>query len=205
MAQLRAFMLPADGPPRDLSNAYADHAGAAELGHLLYFDARISGPLLAPYNVDGVNGALGTAPDENKVSCSSCHDPARGGADRRSLPNATSLGARYTDRNAPTVINAAYSPLWQFWDGHADSLWSQALLPPEGPSECNGSRLKVAHLLYDHYRDRYDAIFSPPLPAELAGYDVFPATGKPGDPEFDTMIGDKQVINTIYANFGKAI
>ena len=58
--------------------------------------------------------------------------PADAGVDHRSIPNATSLGASYTARNAPTVINAAYSPLWQFWDGRADSLWSQALAPPGG-------------------------------------------------------------------------
>ena len=67
------------------------------------------------------------------MSCASCHDPLTAGVDRRSLPSATSLGVGYTHRNAPTVINAAYSPLWQFWDGRADSLWSQALSPPGGP------------------------------------------------------------------------
>ena len=45
------------------------------------------------------------------------------------------------------MINAAYSPVWQFWDGRADSLWSQALQPPEGTAECAGSRLKVVHVL----------------------------------------------------------
>ena len=84
--------------------------------------------------------------------------PADAGADHRSLPR-DQPGRGYTDRNAPTVFNAAYSPLWQFWDGHADSLWSQALSPPEGAAECNGSRLGVAHVLADHYRAEYEAVF----------------------------------------------
>ena len=107
----------------------------------------------------GARGSLGAVGDEKKVACASCHDPAQAGADHRSLPSATSLGAGYTTRNAPTVFNAAYSPLWQFWDGHADSLWSQALSPPEGEAECNSSRLAVAHALADHYRAEYDAVF----------------------------------------------
>jgi cytochrome c peroxidase len=204
MAQLRVFLLPAAGPPPDWSNTYGDSAAAAALGQMLYFDPRISGQLRL-YNATDVNGALGNNGDGQKVSCSSCHDPAVGGADIRSRPNETSLGASYTERNAPTVINAAYSPLWQFWDGHADSLWSQALLPPEGASECNGSRLRVAHVLYDHYRAQYDAIFPRPLPDALAGTDVYPSDGKPGEPGYETMTGDKGTLNAIYANFGKAI
>ena len=119
--------------PADPSNSYAELVGAAQLGKKLYFEARFSGPL-GPYNVPGTNGSLGAAGETGKVGCASCHNPATGGADHRSLPNATSLGAGYTSRNSPSVINAAYSPLWQFWDGRADSLWSQALAPPEGSS-----------------------------------------------------------------------
>ena len=77
----------------------------------------------------------------------------------RSKPNQTSLGASYTNRNAPTVINAAYSPVWQFWDGRADSLWSQALSPPEGTAECAGSRLKVVHVLFENYQEEFEGVF----------------------------------------------
>jgi len=204
MRLLRGFAL-AGTPAPDPSNAYADRLEAAQLGKMLYFETRYSGPLLAG-NVAGVNGALGNATEEGKVSCNTCHDLGNDGVDRRSLPGATSLGAGYTTRNAPTVINAAYSLLWQFWDGHADSLWSQALLPPEGTTECNGSRLGVAHLLFDHYRDRYDAIFPEPLPAELGVAGVYQANGKPGEKAFDDLRDDqKDAINRAYADFGKAI
>ncbi len=198
LAMLRTFALSPLGP--DGSNSSADVALAAKLGKQLYFDTRISGPL-GPYDVRGTNGSLGNAGDTGKVGCISCHDPANGGSDHRSQPAATSLGAGYTPRNSPTVINAAYAPLWQFWDGRVDSLWSQALAPPEGANECNGSRLAVAHLIATDYAAAYVAIFGP-LP-DISG---FPASGKPGDPAFDGLTSDDQkAINRIFANFGKAI
>jgi cytochrome c peroxidase len=203
MSLLRRLAL-AGQPPADLSNAYVDSLDAARLGKRLYFDPGYSGPL-GVYNVAQINGALGDENDEGKIACNNCHDLGQSGVDRRSHPNATSLGASYTARNAPTVINAAYS-LWQFWDGRADSLWSQALAPPEGPSECNGSRLAVAHVLFDHYRDDYDRIFAEPLPAALATDQVFELRGKPGDAAFDDLSPEDQAtINVIYGNFGKAI
>src|SRR5262245_43491194 len=96
MTLLRGFML-ADGPPPDPTNAYADRLDAARLGKLLYFEPGYSGPLLG-VNVAGVNGALGNATQEAKVSCNACHDLGNDGVDRRSLPGPTSLGAGYTTR-----------------------------------------------------------------------------------------------------------
>src|SRR5438105_2974043 len=89
-------------------------------------------------------------------------------------------------------------------------MWSQALGPPEGAVEINGSRLAVAHVMYAKYRAAYDAIFTPALdpaldPASLQA-SRFPATGKPGDASWAGMTGaDQDIVNRIYANFGKAI
>jgi cytochrome c peroxidase len=232
MQQLRAFMLP-PGPPADPSNAFADNPDAIALGKKLYFETRYAGALVAPYNstdANGnlVNGALGPAGKTGLVGCASCHDPATGGADRRSRPNQTSLGATYTLRNAPTVINAAYSPTWQFWDGRADSLWSQALQPPEGIAECAASRLKVVHVLYDNYKEEFERLFgAESLPARIEnlpenaipGNDPDPDPGPDGktctadDPaepvnfNFDCVLtdGDRTMVNRAFANFGKAI
>jgi cytochrome c peroxidase len=203
MTQLRAFMLP-PSLPADTSNAFADDPAAAALGKKLYFDGGYSGKLLAPYNSGkDINGALGAPDDQHVVSCAACHDPATGGADQRSKPNATSLGAQYTRRNAPTVINAAYSAVWQFWDGRADSLWSQALSPPEGIAECNSGRLQVAHFLHDSYRSDYEAVFGA---GSLADVPRFPLEGTPADAAYKGMTPeDQKTLNTIYANFGKAI
>jgi cytochrome c peroxidase len=138
------------------------------------------------------------------IGCVSCHDPAAGGADNRSRPNQTSLGASYTTRNAPTVINAAYSPAWQFWDGRADSLWSQALSPPEGQAECASGRLQVVHVLYAKHKDEFEQVFGAgSLPDSIAS---LPAKGKPGDDTYGRLSDDdKRIVNRAYVNFGKAI
>ena len=198
MAVLRTFALvplPADG-----TNAVADSVIAARLGKQLFFNPRAAGPL-GLHDVAGVNGSLGNAGQTGKVACASCHNLAVAGIDRRSMPAATSLGAGYTLRNAPTVINAAYSPLWQFWDGRTDSLWSQALSPPEGDNEEATSRLGVAHFLADHYGAPYSGVFGP-----MPDISSLPAAGKPGDPDWDSMTeADKETVNRIFSNFGKAI
>jgi len=82
------------------------------LGRMLFFDGRLS--------VDGT------------VSCASCHEPAAGWAD----PRPVSLGVvnprtgrpGIGTRNAPTILNAVYSP-FMFWDGRAVGQAQQALLP----------------------------------------------------------------------------
>ncbi|HZX97839.1 MAG TPA: cytochrome c peroxidase [Myxococcales bacterium] len=190
------------GPlPLDPSNAKADDPAAASLGQQFFFDSRFSGPLAL--GDDGTNGATGPRGAAATVSCSSCHDPAHGGADARSRPSNTSLGSSWTGRNAPTVLNAAYSP-WQFWDGRSDSLWSQALGPVESPGEHNFSRLEVAHLIAAVYAAPFQEVFGA-LP-DLSDAQRFPASGKPGNPSWDQMTAqDQSAVNRVFADFGKAI
>ena len=187
--------------PPDPTNAVADDPLAAALGQQFFFDARFSGPLAI--GSDGSNGATGPRGAAATVSCSSCHDPASGGSDVRSRPSSTSLGSSWTGRNAPTVYNAAYST-WQFWDGRRDSLWAQALGPVESPAEHNFSRLEVAHLIQQVYRVEYEQVFG--LMPDLSDGQRFPAAGKPGVPAWDQMsAADKDAVNRIFSNFGKAI
>ena len=77
------------------------------LGKQLFFDGRLSA--------------------DNKVSCASCHDPAKGFSNGEQF--ATGVGGKKGGRSAPTVINTAYGTL-QFWDGRAKSLEDQALGRP---------------------------------------------------------------------------
>ena len=197
--RLGALVLDGD-PPADATNAVGDDPRAAALGQRLFFDARFSGPLAIAD--DGANGGLGRAGESGRVACASCHDPSRGGVDHRSA-GGTSLGVGWTGRAAPTVYNAAYQP-WLFWDGRRDSLWSQALGPTESPTEHDGSRLGVAHLLFDHYRADYEALFGP-LPA-LSDLARFPAAGRPGDATYDGMRPeDRLAVDRVFAGFGKAI
>lgn len=205
-AVLAQFRLPA-GPPPDPSNAFSDDVRAAVLGKQWFFDPRLSGPL-APGNDGVTNGSLGVAGETGRVACASCHDPANGGSDHRSRPPQTSLGAGYSGRNAQTVLNAAYVDLdqggWQTWDGSGDSVWGGNLLPLEKPTSNNATRLQLAHVVFDHYRAGYEAVFGP-LP-DLSNTARFPPTGKPGVPAFDAMApADQDAINRVFANIGKAL
>jgi cytochrome c peroxidase len=127
--------------PPDPSNRYGDDPRAADFGHRLFFDTRLSS-----------NGA---------VACATCHQPERDFTDGKEL----AVGVGVTPRNAPTILGAAYN-LWFFWDGRKDSQWSQALASLENPLEHNMLRGKLVEVIRtnpDLARD-YVAIFGP-LPA----------------------------------------
>jgi cytochrome c peroxidase len=182
--------------PPSPSNTFADNLEAAQLGQQFFFDHRFSGELMESSAELGEVGAV------EKVACATCHDPGHGGADPRPL-GGTSLGAAWTKRNTPTVVNAAYLS-WIMWDGRRDSLWSQALGPIEGVNEHNTSRLQVVRTIYDKYREPYERLFGA-MPA-MDDLSRFPAAGKPGMAAFDNMApADKVAVNRVFANFGKAI
>ena len=82
------------------------------LGRTLFFDPRLSG--------------------DNTVSCATCHFPQAAFADKRQV--SLGVGLQAGDRNAPTIINRAFSRE-QFWDGRASSLEEQLKLPLINPKE----------------------------------------------------------------------
>src|SRR6185436_11517122 len=100
--------------PSDASNRWADDERAADLGHQLFFDTRLS-----------ANG---------RISCASCHGPKRQFQD--SLPLAQGVGT--TSRRTMPIAASAYSP-FLFWDGRKDSQWAQALGPLESAVEHGGT------------------------------------------------------------------
>lgn len=122
--------------PKDASNAVADNARAAEFGHALFFDARMSS-----------NGG---------ISCATCHQPVRHFTD--GLQKAQAIGT--AKRNTPSIVGTTYSP-WQYWDGRRDSQWSQALTPLEDLNEHNTDRNKVVALIASDpaYAARYVELF----------------------------------------------
>lgn len=69
---------------------------------------------------------------DGTISCASCHDLKRAGADSR--PLSLGVGGAIGARNAPTVYNAAFQKRL-FWDGRARSLEEQALGPMLNPVE----------------------------------------------------------------------
>jgi cytochrome c peroxidase len=132
-----ARMSPLPPLPSDPTNRFADDERAAELGHLLFFDTRLS---------------------PKGVSCATCHDPERHFTDGKPL----AVGVGTARRNAPTVVDSARRR-WIGWDGKFDSLWSQALAPIEHPDEMGGSRGRLLEVVSadDTLRSAYEAAFGP--------------------------------------------
>ena len=187
--------------PRDVSNAVAGDGMAANLGRALFFDAR--------YSLGG------------SVACATCHIPGAGFQDNRGN---TSRGVDFTERHAPSVLNAAFGSaegagsVWQLWDGRKDSLWAQALSAPENAVEMGGSRSRVALLIYDKYRVAYEAAFpkDSPMPKlrDASGAALIDESGNPHAQGAALQAWQKltrdnpalgRAVTRVYVNFGKAI
>lgn len=194
------------GPPPETSNKYADDPEAAVLGQKLFFEKEYAGPIIT--GDDGRNGGLGAAGEEGRVACASCHE-GTWMIDLHTNPRSASLGTDWVPRNAGSMIDVAYYE-WYENNGLRDSLWSESIVDPELDFVQNGSRLKLAHVIYDKYRDEYNAVFHPQLPAALdPGHPDaarFPPEGRPGDPAWEGMTPeDREAVNWIFVNFGKAV
>lgn len=167
--------------PPDPSNQYADDPRAAELGHKLFFDTRLSAT--------------------SQVACATCHLPELGFQDGRPLGQ----GIGTTDRRTMTIVGTAYSP-WLFWDGRKDSQWAQALGPLESPVEHGGDRTFYAHLIAQHYRADYEAIFGPLPDLSHLPLHAGPVPALASQQAWDALsAADKALVNEIFANMGKAI
>jgi cytochrome c peroxidase len=178
---------PLPAPLLDATNRVDGNPEAIALGARLFSDTRLSG--------------------RGEFSCATCHDSARGWADGKEVAIAAGVGTR----NTPSLWNVAHQR-WYFWDGRADSLWSQALKPIESTVELDGSRLQVAHVVHDDptLRAGYEALFGQ-LP-ELRDTQRFPRTGGPlaGDEErqlnwWRMAAADRAAITELFANVGKTI
>jgi cytochrome c peroxidase len=177
---LRSLSIDSLGPPpADRTNRVADDPAAAELGRALFNDVRLS-----------ANG---------KVSCATCHDPANGFTDCTPTGRGVGKGTRRTMPIAPAV----YSP-WQFWDGRADSLWAQALGPIENPLEHGFTRGEVATVIRAIYAKRYADLFGP-LPA-FQDKRASPLADAAAQSAWKAKsVAERQAIDTVFANAGKAI
>jgi cytochrome c peroxidase len=174
--------------PPDPTDSVADSASAAALGQFLFFDRGLS--------------------TSGEIACASCHQPARGFSDGRAIAQGLARGIR----NAPTLLNVAFNH-WFFWDGRADSLWSQALQPLESRRDEGGDRLAIAHRIAADAAlgAAYQRVFGPLPP--LADATRFPPHARP-DPDPQSPIAgawqamapaDRTEVNRVFSNLGKAI
>ena len=147
------------------------------LGKQLYFDGRLSA--------------------DNKVSCASCHDPAKGFSNGDQF--ATGVEGKKGGRNSPTVINTAYQKL-QFWDGRAKTLEEQALGPIQNPIEMNLTlEAAVAKLNgIEGYKSQFKAVFGTDVTADGIGKAIaaYERTVLSGDAPYDKFkAGDKTALS----------
>lgn len=164
--------------PPDPSNAVADDPRARKLGQSLFEDTGFSGT--------------------RAIGCVTCHDPKKGFSDGLARPAAPAHGTRKT----PRIALAAFARS-QFWDGRADTLWSQALGPFENPDEMASSRVEVVRRIASSHADDYRAAFPSRTLPDVA---LLPERGKPGDPSFDALSPDlREAVTQVFVDAGKAI
>ena len=118
-------------------------------------------------------------------------------------------------RNVSSIVNTVFyvhpgsRAHWRENDGFSDSEWFDAQSEPEGPPVQNGSRLQLAHVIFEHYRNDYNNAFRDwPLDAALADHRRFPATGSPYTDVANwnsVSASDKEIVNRVLVNYGKAI
>jgi cytochrome c peroxidase len=204
--------------PGDTTNKYRNSATAALLGQKLFFEPRLSGAIQTGTPAEGQLGAIG---ETQKIACRHCHMPEskwlfdirsnNGGA----IPNATALGSLWMTRNVSSIVNTVFyvdpgsRAHWRENDGFSDSEWFDAQSEPEGPPVQNGSRLQLAHVIFEHYRNDYNSAFPDwPLDTALADPQRFPATGSPYTDVANwnsLSAADKEIVNRVLVNYGKAI
>ncbi|MCH2106780.1 MAG: cytochrome-c peroxidase, partial [Planctomycetes bacterium] len=181
---LRASPLPS--LPLDPTNAFADDARAASFGRALFYDERFSA--------------------NSEVSCATCHDPDLDWGDGAT----TATGLSSFEIHTPSLWNVAHNR-WYFWDGRADTLWSQAVAPWEHPDEMGGDRVSFVHLLHadQELGALYTELFGP-LP-DVSGW---PASAKPvggGEPgslqgAWEEMAPESQAAATrVIVNLAKSV
>lgn len=123
---------------KDPSNRVSGVAHAIDFGERLFFDKRFS--------VDG------------KVACVTCHAQERRWTDGL----AQGFGRARVDRNTPHLTNVRLNR-WFGWDGAADSLWAQSVLPFLDPRELGADARQIAALVRNdrelecRYRDAFNA------------------------------------------------
>jgi len=204
--------------PVDTTNKYRDSAAAALLGQELFFEPRLSGPIQTGTPPQGQLGQVG---EKYKIACRNCHMPeSKWLFDIRSnnggpIPNATALGSLWMTRNVSSIVNTVFyvhadrGAHWRENDGYSDSEWFDAQSEPEGPPVQNGSRLQLAHVIFEHYYTDYNTAFPEwPLDPALVDYNRFPATGSPytDTANWNNLSpADKEIVNRILVNYGKAI
>jgi len=131
----------------DAGNRVQDRPAAVAWGRTLFFDAGLSA--------------------SGRVSCASCHVPARAFQDGVPTARVDADTAQPGRRNTPSLLDAAQHR-WLGWDGAHDSLWAASLAPLLAPDEMGQSAPALASRLRGHAASRasYRRAFGRPMPRD---------------------------------------
>lgn len=184
---------PLPPPPPDPTNRVAGSAPAALLGQRLFFETRLS--------------------DSGRIACATCHRPLLGWSNGQPLGQGT---GRPTPLHVPTLWNVAYNR-WFFWDGRADTAWTQALEPLENPAEIGTNRVRLARFVATDpvLRPAYEQVFGP-LPGFAASSEParFPADAMPEPFNAESALHqawmamtprDQDAVDRVFTNLGKSL
>jgi cytochrome c peroxidase len=147
------------------------------LGKELFFDPRLS--------------------RTDKVSCASCHDPAKGFSNGERF--AAGVDGKQGSRSVPSLVNVAYNRA-HFWDGRAATLEEQALVPIQSPTEMDmplDGLVKKLNALAG-YRRQFQAVFGGEATPERIAQAIaaYERTIISNDTPFDRWLkGDKQALS----------
>lgn len=158
------------------------NAALEQLGKQLFFEPGLSG--------------------NNKVSCATCHDPAKHFTDGLTQSK-TIDGHSHVQRNASSLLYAGYQ-YGQFWDGRAKSLEEQVKTVMNNKEEMNGGEPVITALLArkPSYANSFANIFpaghdSMTMPDKVAmALAAFVRSLNPRNARFDQYLqGNTSVLN----------
>lgn len=129
---------------------------------------------------------------DSSISCASCHQPSHGFAD--TLAVSIGVHGKKGTRNTPSVLNMKNRPYF-FWDGRAETLEEQALMPISNPDEM-GLPIKEAVVRLNKssiYKKLFLKVFKQKPNAKnlAAAFAAFERTLETGRSKFDLSVEDK--------------
>ncbi len=131
-----------------------------------YADTEPLKPLEAPQDLDEKKVKLGKRlfhdvrlSKDDSVSCASCHDLAKGGADSKAVSKG--IDGQQGEVNSPTVYNSGLL-FRQFWDGRAETLQAQIDEPIQNAVEMGSLWPEVIVKLYKDktYPSEFRAVYN---------------------------------------------
>lgn len=143
---------------------------AVELGRTLFFDPRLS--------------------SDGTISCASCHQPEHGYADTTAV--STGILGRQGRRNAPSLLHLYVEKQDSyFWDGRAETIEKQAVMPINDPNEMNIDLNHLPNLVKQlGYEKYFQAAFNREISLETIGQALaeYEKTLRPQKTRFDQFL-----------------